>query len=837
MMLNDLISRYLKMIGDQNNWSDVTHRRECRFCNSIDATAIITLGNLKVCDDCIRGAISDILPRKSIDEINPTDSVTILEKSKDPIQLLGELYSFSDIALMAQKESSSLHEQFIAASIKLIVNSDKHPLNELVRITIIEALIAQGPEVVSVLLKEMKKENPHNFAILLSVLIRLAPDHEETSKLLLTALKNPTLAVSRSVISTMMSYPQSWMGPHLQYLEKDPRPEIKGYLSQVYKHWLKYNIDMVPLLPVQVLEKELLREITQYYNENDLQVLFDFCVSPKLYEFLQNNIAIPRSAHRKRFALIFAKLLLDKGLLDDFIERLPEAVKNVLYQVVWYGYKNVVELENSLGCEIGTVNYQHSWLYRFTFKPEFAVFLLYSHDNFYYDGKKSGLFLHLPRLMKNIFKKVLQRPTYFELKPLSDVSTEFLFEEGPDVLHELKPMMKFLETTRIECSKTTGKPLKYWVNLFRKSFEYSEFFSHKDLNLLRTYFIMVFLIRFRRYDFLDPIPMVKQMFSDFFFRSSEEYPLLSLIEHLKGPWRREYNQGYDEMVRKNIYQLFGKLPEKEWISFQNLEMNTVIHDQNLQVLHYHTLHKLYYNQKIGFDDRRTKIEHELIWPIITEPMLKAFCFLLASFGILDIAYDHPVNETAQLKGKDYLTPYDGLQAIRLTEFGSFVLRKRQSYHVEMKHRESEVIFDPERLHVSLDCEDTVKEMILERIGRKVGPRTYKVTHETLFANCNTTEFAERNLSMLKNLSDKELPENWRDFIASIKSADELIGPHHSYTVFKVKKNRPLLRLLATDPILSTLIIKAEQAHIIIEKSNIPKMKKRLIECGYLISNW
>jgi len=55
-------------------------------------------------------------------------------------------------------------------------------------------------------------------------------------------------------------------------------------------------------------------------------------------------------------------------------------------------------------------------------------------------------------------------------------------------------------------------------------------------------------------------------------------------------------------------------------------------------------------------------------------------------------------------------------------------------------------------------------------------------------------------------------------------------------VYKLASNKELISLMARDEVLKKYIAKAEGYHILIEASNVKKVKKRLEEFGYFIDN-
>jgi len=80
----------------------------------------------------------------------------------------------------------------------------------------------------------------------------------------------------------------------------------------------------------------------------------------------------------------------------------------------------------------------------------------------------------------------------------------------------------------------------------------------------------------------------------------------------------------------------------------------------------------------------------------------------------------------------------------------------------------------------------------------------------------------------------EWPLNWIQFIVNIQKRIRPIRAVASYQVFKLDDDPDLLQLFLTDPVLSKLILRAENRHIMVEHAHVSELKGRLGVLGYLM---
>ena len=94
---------------------------------------------------------------------------------------------------------------------------------------------------------------------------------------------------------------------------------------------------------------------------------------------------------------------------------------------------------------------------------------------------------------------------------------------------------------------------------------------------------------------------------------------------------------------------------------------------------------------------------------------------------------------------------------------------------------------------------------------------------------------EAKISLFRQTVSSEQPPNWQAFFNTLKlKCDPLRGiePHMAYQLSR--EDQEMIHLVAKDPVLKKLTIKAEGLIILVMKKDLTKFKNRLKEFGYLL---
>ena len=109
---------------------------------------------------------------------------------------------------------------------------------------------------------------------------------------------------------------------------------------------------------------------------------------------------------------------------------------------------------------------------------------------------------------------------------------------------------------------------------------------------------------------------------------------------------------------------------------------------------------------------------------IHRPALYGTMMLFASFGLLDIAYTMPEPKGKNLKEAEYISPYEGLSHIRLTDLGAYIVGLTPTYQ-EPQVQKEKVLLDENNLLISYKGDNKSLLSILTQISQPAGSYLYK----------------------------------------------------------------------------------------------------------------
>jgi hypothetical protein len=209
-------------------------------------------------------------------------------------------------------------------------------------------------------------------------------------------------------------------------------------------------------------------------------------------------------------------------------------------------------------------------------------------------------------------------------------------------------------------------------------------------------------------------------------------------------------------------------------------------------------------------------------------------FLLAAFGIVDIAFNYPKNAHIQKKDREYLSVFDGLQYIRLTPLGAFIAGLAKDYAFKGDMESANLVLDDKRLLITLDGKDRLKAMVLGQFADKISENCYKVTSGSFLKSCDTQKDIEAKIGLFKKHVSAKPPRIWEDFLNGILNKIDPLIPETAMSVFRLKEHPELIELMARDEVLQKCILKAEGYRVLISAQDLYKVKKRLESFGYFI---
>lgn len=273
-----------------------------------------------------------------------------------------------------------------------------------------------------------------------------------------------------------------------------------------------------------------------------------------------------------------------------------------------------------------------------------------------------------------------------------------------------------------------------------------------------------------------------------------------------------------------------------WVSMDNIYSFSSFRSLNLKPADDYSLSRYVYFpfERNGYA-RKEQITAHNYHRLIRKPLLQAGFFLFAAFGLVDAAFEEP-KEDDDREGDKQLTPYyHTLRYIRLTSLGAFLCGRTKEYVPPKTEQKAEIQLLDDSLNILSDKPSQTIDLLLENYTVKVGSSRYKTDFGIFMKGVRNTDELESKINLFRQTITNKLPPNWQAFFNTLRlKCDPLksIGPHMAYQLSR--EDQEMINLVAKDPVLKNLVIKAEGLIILVMKNDQAKFKNRLKEFGYLL---
>lgn len=572
----------------------------------------------------------------------------------------------------------------------------------------------------------------------------------------------------------------------------------------------------------------------------------------------------PRTKKLKKDELVqlFSLICLNRVLFEKLFSMLSQDVREVLHILVWQGASfPAKKLIDELGAPIlhksdMINNSNKSYRYISHKNPSFYIADSYSLFNFEseysypIEGTSPYRFkIFLDETLRRVFKKYLPKPEGYELTAIElTEKPEFVYCDNDNILSNLELLKNYILQGYIQ-KGNNGRLLKNTIKQIRAHCHIKEFYDEKDksLQFIRTEMMMNFLIQAPlKVAVNSEVKLLKSIFKDFFENKNFENYILcqALLTHIKKINFYENNHYVNSKIKGEFSEILRSMPLSQWVSIENILEYALYRDLFIGLIdnNSYILMNLYMelsdNEHYKVYNRyssRTDLLSYMYHPVLRIPFIKGMMFLLASFGIVDIAYNYPSNQYKQ-KERYYLTEYDGLRYVRLTQLGAFILGITDNYEVTIEKEEANIILEENRLMISMEGNDPFKSILLDKIAEKIHGNSYKVTYSSFLKDCHSTKAVEEKIKLFKKHIAPKPSEIWQTFFKELQGKINPLTPNNSLAVYEIEPSSELINLIAKDEVLRKYILKAERYHIVIDTANRYKIKKRLEEFGFFIDN-
>ncbi|MEZ4687205.1 MAG: hypothetical protein R3B47_14400 [Bacteroidia bacterium] len=417
--------------------------------------------------------------------------------------------------------------------------------------------------------------------------------------------------------------------------------------------------------------------------------------------------------------------------------------------------------------------------------------------------------------------------------PEEDNQSVRMFLGESVILEELPGLIIRMQQKPPRLSKK-GKPSIATIRSLAKKLNIREFYpesSAEDLRHIRAMSLVGLLAQAPNLQTGQFVEVIKSLFR---FEYEKKFFLpVHFFNYIRGISNLGVHHYYDQGAQYK--KLLSNIKPEQWYSWKSMEFslktqlfNTYpIDDYGISDLQVEVPSSPGYSGRDFLRVAPYREDRLLLWPA-----LRANLFLMAAWGLVDIIYSEP-DLSHYTKTAD--SPYDGIEAFRLNALGAYVLGLSKSYTSSVKAPFS-LELDTDSLSILLSVGDHERAALaIASFARPMGDKRFYTDAGLFLSDCKGPADLDHKIRIFKSIFSTRLPPNWKAFFDEIKQKVNPLEEDNDFTIFRLDpENRPLLQLIARDPELKRLCLKAEGFLILIARKDINKFRKRLGQFGYLL---
>ncbi len=837
------------------NW--VMESGRCVSCHSYQYSQCCRTVKGNYCLRCAEEALREGVNDMDLSDWTAEIVIRTLRNAMPIRALLAIFWRYEEIKKFFTDPTHEQYKLFNQLLVQKLNFTSRNPLTELVRQAAHEACIREGKHLLPLILRLANSTRQIIPKVILTA-GKLAPEDKIVQNMIEAAAKNTWADVLEHVALALKDNNNPWAINLFNRFWPQLTPFIKQRIGEKIARMQVSTEIEVPLNPDLVISslpdihpedyQKLLIEIENNYNFTKLKQYY----ARYLYQFFENpdfrkkyNLT-PGKIRKTDYIHGLAVIYSSKELFLQLYSLLPNKVKKIFEKVLWeHEPFNFSDAEKKFKVDLkkGQIPGQ------FDLHPDFLVFQLQTtYDYSFYSLSSPINYLFLTDAIKLQFKSYFPLPDAGVIVPLDKPEdSEFIHEDQARILDQISVYTYYLKQNYLEYTNNR-RVIKDSLKQMAKHCQVTEFYAvaKGDLAFLKTNLIIEFLKSFPFKEQKDPLKTLKAGFHDFFHeQESKFFKIPSLFHFIRrlATYHDFFNLEYKPNGPHEFLKLFQEIPFQKWISVKNIISNFYYNGIFYSKEDYLSVHNCYqkfiysgfgHNQK----DEYPAYNSEIYYEFYIKPFFKTMMFLLGTFGIVDLAYQLPKNETYQ-RGKDpFLSPFDGLKYIRLTELGAFILGLKSDFQATIpREKTSKITLDEKNLLIFLEGEDHIKRIVLEKLGEKINTNCYRINSKSFLHDCRTKEDIQKKIALFTQHISKKPAPNWQEFFQQIEEKINPLKYRADLLVFKINPNSELLQLLVKDEILKECILKAEDYNILIDQKNLNKIKKRLEEFGYFIDSF
>ena len=437
--------------------------------------------------------------------------------------------------------------------------------------------------------------------------------------------------------------------------------------------------------------------------------------------------------------------------------------------------------------------------------------------------------------IQSILKLVYQVPNDYNIRTVEKLEdTQYSYNNEDGIFNFINIISDMLQNNLIEFGKTGDKPLLKILNNVKVATGINEFYTTKKLDSFATDMLTRSFYSYysKQKKFQSSELLSLKDFVTKEFQTHYEFLITRVLaSHLKKV--RYTNYYFSEIKLFSIMkQVISDIAQKGWIDIKHI----------LRFLDYRSLA---FSFETEYQTDEYTLEGDSYYyncngyyqEIFFEPIVKGMFFYLASLGVVEIKYNQPLsNSEIKAKGKEYISVWDGLKYIKITELGKYIFNITYKYEQIkiVKKSTKKIKFDEYKPIVSIDKQDAITRAKLESFTDIYDDNRYILSYAKIFKDCKSYKALTLKIDSFYANIEKNPPQVFKDFFNEIKENSNLLKRDLKQVVIELKNNKKLLNLFMNNKKLRELIIKAEGYRVIVLKVDVPKLTKIVKDNGFFI---
>lgn len=539
--------------------------------------------------------------------------------------------------------------------------------------------------------------------------------------------------------------------------------------------------------------------------------------------------------------LNFASLFFNEYNFHLFLETLPDNVRAIWIAAADKILLSEKEANELLGEEcvidthrwhqVGVCNTLGEGIFKITSSERFD----YSDNNTYYLTFKSYWLRELTYRCSHHTLKDCQTAVLPDKLTVFNAEAD-LFQEIP-ILNSLRESgMLTLGRTHFFTAKLRKALDKARINNFNLNEKSTKYYEET----LRSYYLIItyLLTCERTYDHVinsaSPLQLIQLCVKYVFDHTSNFCKLF--LPHITG-FDRDYDYSHRNTNRlmRSFERSLLTLKSSMWVSIEQVLYQTRCffdHKTCFSILIQEPTS--FYHKSLKFHDKNADepIKYDEIITRVTYQSIKSVLLAMASWGIIEIAYD----PTTTGNGPSYLT--DALRYVRLTNLGKYVLGEAKSYQLPatMLNTCKDFELNADRLLIKVLNPNSKGSFALGKIAAPITPQLYRTDFSVFLKECNTKDDIEKNIDLFKKYIANEPPQIWADFFNTmLERTNALKKVKTSYITRSIDaKDKELQDIIMHDPNIKQYILRAEGYVVLIEQAHLNDVNNILKTYGYTI---